>query len=69
MATNGVTAKASAGAGRGREGPSGDEEATTRLKLGEFEGVPTLSLSEAKVLIDAVKEKRRITGSKMKESE
>lgn len=44
---------------RSREKPSGDEEATTNLKLGEFEGVPTLSFSEARVLINAVMNNRR----------
>ncbi|KAI4274462.1 MAG: hypothetical protein LQ337_003918 [Flavoplaca oasis] len=44
---------------RTREKPSGDEEATTELKLGEFQGVPTLSLSEARLLINAVLDNRR----------
>ncbi|MCJ1351893.1 MAG: RNA polymerase B [Icmadophila ericetorum] len=39
---------------RTREKPTGDEEATTDLKLGEFQNVPTLTLSEARVLINAV---------------
>ncbi|KAL8992537.1 MAG: hypothetical protein Q9169_007024 [Polycauliona sp. 2 TL-2023] len=44
---------------RTREKPSGDEEATAELKLGEFEGVPSLSLSEARLLINAVLDHRR----------
>ena len=44
---------------RKREKPSGDEEATSELKLGEFQNVPSLTLSEARVLINAVMEHRR----------
>ncbi|KAL8655854.1 MAG: hypothetical protein Q9226_002883 [Calogaya cf. arnoldii] len=44
---------------RTREKPSGDEEATADLKLGEFQDVPTLSLSEARILINAVLDNRR----------
>ncbi|KAI4253311.1 MAG: hypothetical protein L6R42_007632 [Xanthoria sp. 1 TBL-2021] len=44
---------------RTREKPSGDEEATAELKLGEFQNVPTLSLSEARLLINAVLDNRR----------
>jgi DNA-directed RNA polymerase II subunit RPB4 len=41
--------------GRTREKPyTGDEEATAELKLGEFQHVPTLTLSEARLLINAV---------------
>jgi DNA-directed RNA polymerase II subunit RPB4 len=43
---------------RAREQPIGDEEATSDLKLGEFQDVPTLSLSEARLLINAVHERR-----------
>ncbi len=39
--------------------PPGDEEAGTVLKLGEFEGVETLSLSEASLVINALVTKRR----------
>jgi len=35
-----------------------DEEAGNELKLGEFQNVPTLSLSAAKVLIDTVLDHR-----------
>ncbi|KAL8768720.1 MAG: hypothetical protein Q9209_005138 [Squamulea sp. 1 TL-2023] len=44
---------------RTREKPSGDEEATAELKLGEFQNVPTLTLSEARLLINAVLDNRR----------
>ncbi|KAL8717598.1 MAG: hypothetical protein Q9225_005168 [Loekoesia sp. 1 TL-2023] len=44
---------------RTREKPSGDEEATTDLKLGEFQSVPTLTLSEARLLINAVMDHRK----------
>ncbi|MCJ1227894.1 RNA polymerase B [Toensbergia leucococca] len=44
---------------RTREMPTGDEEATTDLKLGEFQEVPTLTLSEARVLINAVVKHRK----------
>ena len=54
---------------RTRELPGGDEEATTDLKLGEFQGVPSLSLSEARLLINAVKQKRGEAGSGIAESE
>jgi len=44
---------------RTREQPAGDEEATTELKLGEFQNVPTLTLSEARLLINAVMDHRK----------
>ncbi|KAL8951133.1 MAG: hypothetical protein Q9222_002877 [Ikaeria aurantiellina] len=44
---------------RTREKPSGDEEATADLKLGEFQNVPTLTLSEARLLINAVIDHRK----------
>ena len=44
---------------RSREKPTGDEEATTDLKLGEFQNVPTLTLSEARLLINAVMDHRK----------
>ncbi|KAL8709269.1 MAG: hypothetical protein Q9220_006012 [cf. Caloplaca sp. 1 TL-2023] len=44
---------------RTREKPSGDEEATADLKLGEFQHVPTLTLSEARLLINAVIDHRK----------
>ncbi|KAL9613865.1 MAG: hypothetical protein Q9167_001602 [Letrouitia subvulpina] len=53
---------------RRREKPSGDEEAAAELKLGEFQDVPTLTLSEARLLINAVMDHRRLT-KKVNESE
>ena len=44
---------------RARERIGGDEEATAELKLGEFQHVPTLTLSEARLIINAVMEHRR----------
>ena len=44
---------------RTREIVAADEEAANELKLGEFNGVPTLSLSEARLLINAVIEHRK----------
>ncbi|MCJ1337629.1 RNA polymerase B [Bachmanniomyces sp. S44760] len=44
---------------RTREQPTGDEEATVDLKLGEFQNVPTLTLSEARLLINAVMDHRK----------
>ncbi|KAI1214067.1 RNA polymerase Rpb4 [Annulohypoxylon truncatum] len=44
---------------RSRPEPPGAEEATTVLKLGEFEGVDTLTLSEAALVINALVAKRR----------
>ncbi|KAI4209853.1 MAG: hypothetical protein LQ351_007271 [Letrouitia transgressa] len=53
---------------RRREKPPGDEEAAAELKLGEFQDVPTLTLSEARLLINAVMDHRRLT-KKVNESE
>ncbi|MCJ1280925.1 RNA polymerase B [Xylographa opegraphella] len=50
---------AAAPTSRSREQPTGDEEATSDLKLGEFQNVPTLTLSEARVLINAVMDRRK----------
>lgn len=44
---------------RQREKPTGDEEASAELKLGEFQNVPTLTLSEARLLINAVMDHRK----------
>lgn len=44
---------------RTREKNAGDEEATADLKLGEFQNVPTLTLSEARLLINAVMDHRK----------
>ena len=44
---------------RSRERPGGEEEATSDLRLGEFQNVPTLTLSEARLLINAVMDHRK----------
>ena len=54
---------------RTREVLAGEEEASTELKLGEFTGVPTLSLSEAQLLINAVIEHRKQTNRSFVETE
>lgn len=51
----------SAPTARVRERPGGEEEATAELRLGEFQAVPTLTLSEARLLINAVMEHRKTT--------
>ena len=53
---------------RVRERATGDEEATSDLKLGEFQHVPTLTLSEARLLINAVMEHRKAS-RKVEETE
>ena len=49
--------------------PPGDEEAGQVLKLGEFEGVDTLSLSEASLVINALVAKRRNDRKNINETE
>ncbi|KAI9847186.1 MAG: RNA polymerase B [Sclerophora amabilis] len=44
---------------RAREKPQGDEEATSELRLGEFQNVPSLTLSEARLVINVVMENRK----------
>ncbi len=44
---------------RAKPPPPGEEEASAVLKLGEFEGVDTLTLSEASLVINALMAKRR----------
>lgn len=43
---------------RTRPKPTGDETAGPTLDLGEFQNVPTLSLSEARMLMNAVNSSR-----------
>lgn len=54
---------------RPKRPPTGDEEATAILKLGEFQGVPALNLSEARTIINAVVTRRRNIKQKVSESE
>ncbi|CAK7210762.1 RNA polymerase B [Sporothrix curviconia] len=49
--------------------PPGEEEAGTELRLGEFEGVETLSLSEAWLVINALMAKRRNDRKNVNETE
>lgn len=53
---------------RAREKPSGEEEAASTLVLGDFQSVPCLTLSEARLLINVVM-KHRKQGSSVKEGE
>ncbi|KAB8532588.1 hypothetical protein FH972_025533 [Carpinus fangiana] len=46
---------------RTREPPAGDEDASTTLALGAFANIQTLSLSEARILINHVMDNRRRT--------
>ena len=56
-------------ASRPKRPPTGDEEASTQLKLGEFQHVPTLNLSEARTIINAVVARRRAIKQKVSDSE
>lgn len=49
--------------------PPGEEEAGAELRLGEFEGVETLSLSEAWLVINALMAKRRNDQKNVNETE
>lgn len=54
---------------RPRPPPRGDEQAGVELKLGEFENVDTLTLSEASLVINALVSKRRNDRKGFQESE
>ncbi|KAI0110057.1 HRDC-like protein [Daldinia grandis] len=54
---------------RSRAPPAGNEEATTVLKLGEFQDVDTLTLSEASLVIHALVAKRRNDRKNVNETE
>ncbi|KAL1955734.1 hypothetical protein VTO42DRAFT_8132 [Malbranchea cinnamomea] len=54
---------------RKRELPQTELEATSQLKLGEFQNVPTLSLSEARLVINKVLDLRRKGDNKFEERE
>ena len=54
---------------RKRELPQAELEATSNLKLGEFQNVPTLSLSEARLVITKVLDLRRKGDNKFEERE
>jgi len=54
-----MTTQHTAPTSRTREKITGDEEAAADLKLGEFQNVPTLTLSEARLIINAVMDHRK----------
>lgn len=54
---------------RPKPAPAGEEEATDDVKLGEFEGVDTLTLSEANLVIHALVAKRRNDRKNFQETE
>ncbi|KAK7745362.1 RNA polymerase B [Cytospora paraplurivora] len=54
---------------RPKPAPPGEEEATDDVKLGEFEGVDTLTLSEANLVIHALVAKRRNDRKNFQETE
>lgn len=54
---------------RKRELTQNELEATTELKLGEFQDVPTLSNSEARLVINKVLDLRRKGNRKVEETE
>ncbi|EER28734.1 RNA polymerase Rpb4 family protein [Coccidioides posadasii C735 delta SOWgp] len=54
---------------RKRELPQNELEASSQLKLGEFQNVPTLSLSEARLVINKVLDLRKKSNNKYEERE
>ncbi|KAF2718821.1 RNA polymerase II, partial [Polychaeton citri CBS 116435] len=50
---------------RARPPPTGDEEATSQLRLGEFDGVDTLSVSEAYHLLNAMEQRLTADGKQI----
>lgn len=54
---------------RPKPAPRGDEQAGVELKLGEFENVDTLTLSEAALVINALVSKRRNDRKNFQETE
>lgn len=54
---------------RAREQPLGEEEAGAELKLGDFQNVPALTLSEARLVINVVMDSRRQKKQEIKETE
>jgi len=54
---------------RPKRPPIGDEEAGVTLNLGEFQDVPSLNMSEARTIINAVITRRRTLSKKLGESE
>ncbi|KAJ2904147.1 hypothetical protein MKZ38_008768 [Zalerion maritima] len=54
---------------RTKPAPPGDEEATAILKLGEFQNVDTLTLSEASLVLNALTTKRRAERKNVNDTE
>ena len=54
---------------RTREAPQGDEEASSELKLGEFQDVDALTHSEAALVINALVSKRSADRKNVNETE
>lgn len=54
---------------RSREAPQGDEEASSELRLGEFQHVDALTHSEAALVINALVAKRRVDRKNVNETE
>ncbi|KAI9052692.1 hypothetical protein LZ554_002969 [Drepanopeziza brunnea f. sp. 'monogermtubi'] len=54
---------------RSREPPQGDEEASSELRLGEFQDVDALTHSEAALVINALVTKRRMDKKNVNETE
>lgn len=54
---------------RPKRPPAGDEEAAATLRLGEFQDVPTLSLSEARTIVTAVVGRRKANKAQVADSE
>lgn len=54
---------------RSREAPQGDEEASSELKLGEFQDVDALTHSEAALVINALVQKRSADRKNVNETE
>ncbi|KAG8631233.1 hypothetical protein KVT40_000373 [Elsinoe batatas] len=69
MATNGSTEYKPPQTSRPKRPPTGDEEASAQLRLGEFQDVPSLNLSEARYVINAVTASRRAEKKRPIESE
>ncbi|TVY46955.1 DNA-directed RNA polymerase II subunit [Lachnellula occidentalis] len=64
-----MTTPQHAATSRSREAPQGDEEASSELRLGEFQNVDALTHSEAALVINALVAKRRVDRKNVNETE
>lgn len=64
-----MTTPAHKATSRSREAPQGDEEASSELRLGEFQNVDALTHSEAALVINALVAKRRVDRKNVNETE